>query len=173
MWTILLAAAALPGCGESVKFKGVDERPADQRPIGPDQWPFRPVVMRLHPFTALHQPSDGGPFILEVRIELVDPAGDVTKGVGHFRFELYQTQPKASRAGEQLRLQQWDAPLTTLADNQAHYDPITRTYLFKFELDAPPPPKLVLFLLAQFDQPVGPRLSAEMQLPPANADNPQ
>jgi hypothetical protein len=99
--------------------------------------------------------------VLEARIELIDRLGDVTKGVGQLRFELYLAPASASQRGQDHRIAFWDVPLDSLNANAQHWDPITRTYLFRLSLDTPPPPSVPLRLQVQFTDPGGKRLTAD------------
>jgi len=127
-------------------------------------WPFAPVAMRVHPFTSITFDPEQNSLVLEVRMELLDQVGDVTKGVGDFRFELYADKLKASLRGVDERLNVWDGPVSTLEQNRQHYDSITRTYSFKLRLDPAPPADQKLRLVAQFTDPSGKRILAEAPL---------
>jgi hypothetical protein len=150
---------AADGIGEAVSFKGgtTPGKPIDLAA----GWPFAPESMRVHPFTSIGLDARDGALMLEARVELLDAAGDVTKGVGEFRFELYADHAAASRRGQDQQLNRWEAPLRTLEQNAQHYDPITRTYLFKLRLDPPPPTDQRLKLVAQFTDPTGRRLRTD------------
>lgn len=154
---LTLAAALLGGC----IFKG---GPAAPGAGAAEPWPFVPVAMRVHPFTTLvNDPQREAP-VLEAHIEMLDQLGDVTKGVGHFRFELYQEQEKNIRTDETLRLYMWDAPLLTIEQNQNHFDSSTRTYVFKLKLEKPLVAGQNLKISAQMTAPGGKRLIATAPL---------
>jgi hypothetical protein len=157
--TTCLLLLLFAGC-DQIAFKGQPPAPAESAPA----WPFVPVVMRVHPFTAFSLDAASGPPVLEVRIELLDRVGDVTKGVGDFRFELYGLHEKASQQGEEERLFQWDASMNTVDENQQHYDPITRTYGFRLKLAAAPPGGQKLKLLVQLTDAGGRRIVASAPL---------
>ncbi len=53
----------------------------------------------------------------------------------------------------------WDAALLTLAQNQRHYDPITRTYSFKLKLTEPLPSGRKLRLDVQLTDDTGRRMN--------------
>ncbi|MHB1156107.1 MAG: hypothetical protein ACYC26_04630 [Phycisphaerales bacterium] len=159
---LLLWACCVCGCGE-VRLKG--GRDADQQYQGATTWPFVPVAMRVHPFSAIEYEKATGTFVLNARIELLDRAGDITKGVGDFRFELYRAPREAGLATREGTLEySWEAPLVTLEENRQHFDPITRTYLFRLKLDQPPQSGTKLVLVTQFTDPGGRRLSAQAQV---------
>jgi hypothetical protein len=155
---VLAALLAVLGC-DSMAFKGdaVVHEPA----ANAAGWPFAPVSMRVHPFTSINYDPELQSLVLEVRVELVDQLGDVTKGVGDLRFELYAEEDKASQKMPGVRINQWDAPMTTLEQNRQHYDAITRTYAFKLRLNSPPPAGQKLRVVAQFTDVAGHRLMAE------------
>lgn len=93
---------------------------------------FAPTAMRVHPLTRTVPAQPAGN--LEVHIELTDQFGDVGKGVGNFSFELFDYALTA--VGHRgTRLAAWTADITAPVLNRQHWDPITRTYLFKSALD--------------------------------------
>lgn len=155
---VLLASALIAGC-DSVGFKGTSRE--TQTIEGATTWPFTPVAMRVHPFTSITQDPATGSHVLESRIELLDRLGDVTKGVGDFRFELYTAPERASEQGSERRLAYWDVPMTSLDANARHWDPITRTYVFKLRMQEPPAPEQRMKLQVQFTDPGGKRLVAD------------
>lgn len=162
-FALALAVLGAAGC-ELWQFKG-DRAVEEVEQVNPHAWPFVPVAMRVHPFTAIESDEENHAVVLEARVELLDRAGDMTKGVGRFRFELYRTPGRASSDPVQdERLYAWDVPMATLDENARHYDAITRTYAFKLKMDRLPPPGTPLRLLVQFDNAHGPRLGAEAEL---------
>lgn len=168
---VLVACVATVGACEQISFKGGPAEPSDQVAA---EWPFVPRVMRIHPFTSISQAAPEEPAVLEARVELLDRLGDVTKGVGQFRFELYTVVPRATvNSTSQKQLFMWTAPMVTLDENRQHYDPITRTYAFKLKMERPPAAGQRLKLLAHFTDPQGQRLADEITLtmsgPPVEA----
>ena len=95
-------------------------------------WRLQPVSMRVYPSTKFIKDGDGS--VLEARIELLDSMGDSVKGVGRFRIELL-SRGQAGEIGIGKRLYSWDAPVMTLDEQVRYYDPITRTYYFRLELN--------------------------------------
>ena len=94
--------------------------------------------------------------------EDLEALGVSSSGGGNsFRFELYRVAAGAAREGVNVRLFQWDAPMTTLQENRRHYDPITRTYTFKLKLEEPVAPHQRLRLEVQYTDLHGHRLTAE------------
>lgn len=151
----------LGACGE-VRFKG--ERPDGNAAMTAAAWPFVPVTLRLHPFTTFVPATEDEPAVLEARIELLDQQGDVIKGIGQWRFEVYAMGERASQAGQERQLYVWSVPMVTLAENRRHYDPITRTYSFNLKFDQPPPTERKLELRVQLTDPAGNRLTTRGEL---------
>lgn len=151
---------ALLGCEGGVRSKA----PSDLPPAGHAEWAFAPVAMRFHPFTALVSERDGQAWFLDARIELLDFTGDATKGLGSLRVELYAVQPSVSRAGQDQRLEMWQATLATPQEHQARYDTLTRSYHFRLQLNHPPPRQRDLKILATFTDTRGKRLTTQMQV---------
>ncbi|NBC10399.1 MAG: hypothetical protein GVY24_01515 [Planctomycetes bacterium] len=128
-------------------------------------WPFVPAAMRIHPFTSIEYDDKRQAHVLEARVEMLDRVGDITKAVGTLRFELYQLGERASAGSSQTRLlYSWDAPLRTIEQNRTHFDPITRTYLFKLKLDRAPAPGSRLRVVAQLTDPDERHLTAQAKL---------
>ena len=151
------------GCSK-VQFKGERDRAA-MAALEASSWPFVPVMLRVHPFTTLRPPGGGegvaAAAVLEARIELLDQQGDVTKGIGDWRFELYETGERASEAGQDRQAYVWTVAMKTPDDSRRHYDPITRTYGFNLKLDEAPPAERKLELRIQFTDPAGNRLTTQ------------
>jgi hypothetical protein len=121
-----------------------------------------PTSIRIHPFTGRTFGQAGGISGIDVRIEALDYYGGPTKAFGDFRFELYdfvpnRLDPKGKRVGV------WDVPLLKPSDNLAHWDKITRMYVFKLQWPEPIPVGKRVVLAATFDSPFTPRLSDERQ----------
>ncbi len=154
-------AFAVAGC-ERVTLKG--EQVTEPVPSNGD-WPFKPALMRVHPFTSLRFDDSVGSHVLSAHVEFRDRVNDVTKAVGSFRFELYRVPERdgASVIQRQL-LYQWSASVQTTDQNVAHYDRATRTYEFKLSLNGSPEPGSRLLLLVQFTDSDGQRFWAEGEL---------
>jgi len=152
-------AGFVGGC-EDVQLKG------GRNPVEEFQqattWPFVPMQMRVHPFTAVEVDRGDEGVRLEARIEMLDRLGDVTKAVGDYRFELYQMERDFyENPAEGKLLYQWSAPMTTLEQNRRHWDSITRTYLFKLQMDQLPRVDGRLVLVTNFTDPGGRHLRAQ------------
>lgn len=156
--TTLLIAVALCGC-DGIKLKGGHD--PVERFEQATTWPFIPVQMRVHPFTAIDIDRNDSSVTLEARIEMLDRLGDVSKAVGDFRFELYRMDRDVydSPAEGQL-LYQWSAEMTTIDQNRQHWDSITRTYLFRLQLERLPRVDGRLLLVVHFTDPGGRRMNA-------------
>lgn len=124
---IAVLGLALAGCQS--KGEGVNG-PKQRAPA--NTWRPAPAAMRVYPATRFA--SEDQRAVLEARIELFDQMNDTLKGVGRFRLELFagddRTAPQLAR-----RLYRWDVTLMTLADQQKFFDPVTRAYLFRLEID--------------------------------------
>ncbi|HUO07168.1 MAG TPA: hypothetical protein VM008_02465 [Phycisphaerae bacterium] len=92
---------------------------------------FTPVRMRLHPLSR----AVTSPFAVEARLEFTDQFGDAGKGVGEAQFVLFAYDPIALEH-KGRRIGMWSVSLATPDDNRAHWDAITRTYVFKLTPDA-------------------------------------
>ncbi len=138
----LLAATCAPGCG-------------DPAPTGPGAIEVKPPLslvlphsIQIHPFTALRSKEN----VVEVRLEAKDAFDDTTKAFGTFRFELYAFKPFApNKKGAPIA--SWEVDLMNPHENFIQWDSITRSYLFKLELNASIPPGRRLVLTATFDSP--------------------
>ena len=136
---------------------GADNGPAETGEV----WSIRPVSMRVYPSTRFIESE--GRTMLDTRIELLDEAGDTTKGVGRFRFDLLSTDgPRGGDSG--TRLYSWDVPMLTLEQNKAHWDPVTRAYLCRLSIDEPEVAKEAVRLRAILNTAGGDRLEAEAVL---------
>ncbi|MFP4144568.1 MAG: hypothetical protein ACOCTI_07510 [Phycisphaeraceae bacterium] len=132
-WRIGVATLLLVGLvvGGGCRFKG--------EPAGADSlaaagaWQPRPVAMRIYPSTRFA--SEEGQHLLEARLEFSDEMGDSIKAAGRLSFGLYAAAPAGGALGRELY--RWQVDLLTLEDQQQHFDPVTRTYLFRLKLDRP------------------------------------
>lgn len=167
-WTMIYLCAA--GC-TVVRMKG---EPLLTENADRIDWPFMPVAMRLHPFTAVEFDEINQQVVLDARVELLDRVGDMTKGVGKFRLEMYSasTRASSSRVQDEL-LYVWNVEMLTLAENQQYYDPITRTYAFRLKMDHVPPPGTRVRLFGQFTDTIGQRLEDSSNLVIGRADRDQ
>lgn len=156
---IVLAGLALVGC-DGIKLKGGHD--PVERFEQATTWPFIPVQIRIHPFTAIEVDREDGTVTLEARVEMLDRLGDVSKGVGDFRFELYRMDRDVYESPAEGRLlYQWSAEMTTIDQNRQHWDSITRTYLFRLQLERLPRVEGRLLLVVHFTDPGGRRLNAQ------------
>lgn len=140
-----------------------DHDPSDaQRPAGlnssslgddqTDGWPFWPEALRIHPLTRLTVDAKSGLFIIEVRLEFLDPEGHTTKGVGQVRIDLAAGESGAD-SSPPIGTQNWD--LRDRSVNRRFYDDVTRTYLFRLKVDSSelgPKPELRAYFLSATGQ---------------------
>lgn len=149
------------GC-DQVRLKGGSGEPGTSPQI---DWPFVPVSMRIHPFTSIEYDAQHETVVLEARVELLDRLGDMTKGVGDFRFELYKASERAtSLPVQEEMLYVWHVTMRTLVENKQYYDPITRTYAFRLKMQQVPPPGTAVRLFGHFADPAGRRLKTAANL---------
>ncbi|QOJ17144.1 MAG: hypothetical protein HRU76_05945 [Phycisphaeraceae bacterium] len=131
------------GCGQRAPRSPDAGRPA---PLPPDtaapfteqdidtRWPYWPAAMRIHPLTMLTHDRKSNEPVIEARLEFFDSQGHTTKCAARVRWELHRGDP-GDGAGEPQKV--W--PMINLRNvelNTRHYDPVTRTYLFRLVLDA-------------------------------------
>lgn len=101
----------------------------DESDDDPD-WPFWPTSMRIHPLTRVLNVDDR--YIIEARVEFSDEYGSTTRCVGQLRLLLVETAN--DREGQII--EEWNNDLREVTANALHFDDITRTYLFRLELNS-------------------------------------
>lgn len=108
--------------------------PAEERLelIDDAQWPYWPISMRFHPLTRFVIDRDTSNLTLETRVEFADRDGDVCRAYGEVRVRLFEVFSTGD-SGE--KLQEWNIDLRELDRNRDHFDVVTRTYLFRLEVD--------------------------------------
>ena len=170
--TLLLACGmvgvcAAGGCADktlpSADFDGPRLEPPPGREVGPDApWPLWPQRMRIHPLSQFVTNKSSGEVLIEARIEFVDAYGDTCKAVGLIDIDLHDAD--AARYTSEA-ITSWNADLWDLEINNDLYDDVTRTYLFRLQLDEHPIP-LEPELRAYFLSGDGKRLQAMYRLRP-------
>lgn len=123
-----------------------------------DVWRPVPVAMRIYPATRFVR--DQGKVLLEARIELFDEMGDSVKAPGVVYFDLFDSQGPTGQESNQ-RLYTWEVQIGTLEQQTEHYDPITRGYLFRLEVDTARVARRRTLLRAVFSPVDGERVTAE------------
>jgi hypothetical protein len=141
-WISAAAVVALGGCeprpaGSSGAMPG--ERGGELPPWDPEeasegsaQWPFWPRRMRVHPLTRVARDAATGATFIEARIEFMDESGHTVKGVGQVRLDLHDPDRPG---GSSTPVATWSRDLRNLPTNARHYDEVTRTYLFRLEVE--------------------------------------
>ena len=124
----LALGAGLTGCG-SPGSPGPGPATEPTEITAMTAWPYWPQRVRVHPLTRLVTGDPASPKVLEARIELLDPDGDTTKGVGALTLEL-----RANEDGGRP-VAGWSIALDDPEVNRLHYDQVTRTYLMRLELE--------------------------------------
>src|SRR5688572_30250275 len=121
-------------------------------------WPFWPSSMRVHPSTRVSRDEKNNVFVIETRIEFFDPDGSTSKAVGQLTLELHDA---GSRADEPIQV--WNQNLRDLELNNRQYEVVTRTYLFRLEIETsvfPDQPELRAYFLSADGQ----EITAQMDL---------
>lgn len=130
----LLAAMAtfVSGCQNGRGGLPMPPKPTDTPPDAVEaRWPFWPTVMNIHPLTRIAIDRATGARVLEARIEFLDQFQTTTRGYGQIRLELTDL---ASVTPESLT-DVWSIDLRDINRNVTHFDDVTRTYLFRLQLD--------------------------------------
>ncbi|MHC4947152.1 MAG: hypothetical protein ACYTG1_02665 [Planctomycetota bacterium] len=129
---LLAALATLPaGCLDAVP-RDLGLQDPEPPPAGAT-WPYWPTHLRIHPLTRLAPAPDSTSLVIEARVEFFDADDHTTRGVGRVRFALHE----AGRSPElSLPIASWIHDLRDAAVNERHFDDVTRTYLFRLEIDA-------------------------------------
>lgn len=159
----LLAAGVASGCapGPETPATGPQAEPT----IGDGTWYPAPAAVRVFPSTRFVKES--GQTLLEARIELLDAMGDPVKWPGEARFEL-----RAASGSQPIetggRLYDWRVGLLDREQQSRHYDPVTRTYLFRLIVDRDEVAARPTALRVSFTPPAGDRLSDEAGLGPTD-----
>lgn len=160
-----LIAASAAGCASGKPARPMDEqRWPGAAVIDPDaDWPFWPWSMRVHPLTQYREDRVTGRLIIETRVEFVDAWGDTCKALGQLDIELYDGDSPSSDA-----IIRWDddpdLDLNDLDVNHQRYDIVTRTYLFRLEIEKGQELPTVGVLRAYFTSADGRRLQAQEEL---------
>lgn len=125
---MLIACALLGSSGCETTEQATTPPPTqEQRNAVEDaRWPFWPTAMRFHPLTRVMLEPDRDELIIEARVEFSDDNGSTTKAFGELLLQLIE-------AGTVL--EEWTVNLADLPTNALRYDDITRTYLFRLEID--------------------------------------
>ncbi|MHC4079802.1 MAG: hypothetical protein ACYS15_06280 [Planctomycetota bacterium] len=138
----LVGVCATAGCaGQSLPSSDVDGprlEPPPGREVGPDApWPLWPQRMRVHPLSQFVTEKSTGDVLIEARIEFVDVFGDTCKAVGLIDIDLHDADAARYRSEAGTS---WNADLWNLEVNNDLYDEVTRTYLFRLQLNEHPIP---------------------------------
>jgi hypothetical protein len=125
-WTTLaLAAVLLGGCA------GNNHAAIDTTPAEPHEWLFWPASMRIHPLTRAVVDHATGHNMIEARIEFLDRDEVTTRAVGKMYLSFYTS--RAHVPGEPI--EKWLIDLDVPSVNAERFDIVTRTYLFKLDLE--------------------------------------
>lgn len=106
--------------------------------------------------------------MLEARIEMIDDMGDSVKTSGLWRVELLAGGETRSSRDPRKLLYSWQIQASTLAQQQRHYDPVTRAYLFRLQMDQPTDPQQAVTVSVTFTPPIGTTLQASGTIEPGS-----
>ncbi|MDG2053435.1 MAG: hypothetical protein P8J86_01880 [Phycisphaerales bacterium] len=113
------------GCQSSTQKQALENKDAT------GVWTLWPKSMRVHPLTRVINQADMSPPVVELRVEFMDPTGDPIKSTGQMAI-TYSDSTGRVRNAPPLGL--WETDLRDLSTNQAHWDDVTDTYLYRFPL---------------------------------------
>ena len=143
---LTLALLALAGCANQDKTA-----PGGGEGAG---WPYWPTEIRIHPLSRLVIDQEAAATVIEARIELRDRDGYTCRGCGQLRLDLapYSLDESAQPVAT------WNLSLDDAEFNRERYDKVTRTYLFRLELNAetelPTPAELRAYYLRGDEYPL-------------------
>lgn len=158
-WIAAALIVLLGGCAATgPAVQSPDGRVEDREVAVGDVWMPEPVAVRVYPSTRFVR--EGDRLFLEARIELLDAMGDPVKWPGQARLELLAaTSTRPIRTGG--RLYGWSVDLRTGEQQISHYDPVTRTYLFRLVVNDPAVTERATVLRAEYSPREAARVSDE------------
>ncbi len=135
-WVLCLGTILLVAAGCATSPGGVSSG-GRRSVVNPGQrsnegWPFWPQQMRVHPLSQFVKDRHTGDLLLEARIEFSDAWGHTCKAYGEVVIALHDADPLHF---EDKEIGSWAEDLTDLEQNQVFFDDITRTYLFRLEIE--------------------------------------
>lgn len=150
----LAIAVALAGCTSPPA--PVPSAVMPEAPLDGGAWPYWPVSCRIHPLTRIAVDADRGGLLVETRVEFTDRDGVTGRACGVIEVALHD--------GVDEPAQKWVVDLRPLDANATYFDPVTRTYLMRLQLDHEDPPDgdLLTVLFRGVD---GAELEAQRALP--------
>jgi hypothetical protein len=126
----------------------------------PAEQHWKPIAVRMRVYPTTRFVSDSGKPVLEARIEMLDEMGDSVKASGAWQVELLTGgESRISREQRKL-LYSWQVQAITLAQQQRLYDPVTRAYHFRLQMDQPANPQQAVTVSVTFTPPGGATLQA-------------
>lgn len=153
-WIAMLLITTMMAPPAGCKSKGGDRTRGGT--VQGYEWPFWPASMRIHPSTRVSRDERINAFVIETRIEFFDPDGITSKAVGRLTLELHDA---SSRDHEPVQI--WNQNLRDLALNNRQYEVVTRTYLFRLEIETsvfPDQPELRAYFLSADGQELATRM---------------
>ena len=109
---------------------------------------WKPIAVRMRVYPTTRFVSDSGKPVLEARIEMLDEMGDSVKASGLWRIELLSGGETRVIRDPRKLLYSWQVQAMTLAQQQRLYDPVTRAYHFRLQMDQPTDPQQAVTVLS-------------------------
>ena len=137
-------------------------QPAPDTGALPNQHPFPPETIIVHPLTRLTTNPDTGNKRIEAHFELLDRYGHTVKALGEVVLELRTSDPGTATGAGPRQLARWTKEMRAPDENARPFDRITRTYrLTLADLPGNLPPEANLSLIVRYTTADGRVLSAE------------
>jgi len=128
-------------------------------------WELQPRLIQLFPSSRFVR--EDGQTLLELRFEVLDDLGDSIKWPGTAQVELFvASNIQPIRTGQ--RLYGWRVDLLSVAQQRAHYDSVTRSYLLRLVVDEDRVAGRSTVLRAAFTSIEGQRFEAQMNIRPGS-----
>lgn len=154
---LLTIGVATVGCAST---RTVD-KPLDQEKTLALVMPQRIEI--VEPFTGVASfDGDEVPDGIELVLQAVSSLGNPGMMIaGHLRVELFE-HVKASADNRGRRVDHWEIPLSTVENQQTHWNNLTQMYEFRLGIATKPPSEGTKYVLtATYLSPMGQRLSTE------------
>ena len=156
--TVLLAiSVGNVGCATS----GTLNKPLDQKEALALVMPQRIEI--VEPFTGVASfDGDDVPDGIELVLQAISSLGNPGMMIaGHLRIELFE-YVKASADNQGRRVDHWEIPLSSVEDQQTHWNNLTQMYEFRLAIATKPPSEGTKYVVAAtYLSPMGQRLSDE------------
>ena len=129
LWGVALGGILTISACQSTAPRSHSSEPSNQ---------FTPVSLSVHPLSHISL-EDGGGVVLEACVQLKDRDGLPVRGLGILEVSLQQ----GGASGEAiLTRRSWERDLSNARINLATFDPMTRSYLLRIDLEGGIVPRL-------------------------------